>query len=356
MRVFALALVSSLAAHAAQPDPQHTVAIGSIDARGGATAEDASALNDALTSQLVNDGRLRLVERQQMAKVMKEQALSQTGAMSDEVQVRLAQLVGARWIAVGAVQGSGKSLTLSLRAIDSSTAQVISAETLKIGSPDQLDAGARQLARRLEDKLVGSSGRPASASASGSADIVGDFDVGQVKDGARDLARSLSMRFPKISGKVVDTLPDGSATCSFGKSQPFVGQFFEVTGHDEVTDSEIEKGFFLLRNFSATGCGGKLKRAGPGEISGGDALSSVPLKLELQSLEAGAGAQPELAKLLSDEARSALRVAPQFSLVEQAQLTAQGRVSGPRGHRVIELQVVDKGGNVVQQLELSGAY
>ncbi len=356
MRILSLALASSLAASAAQPDPQHTVAIGAIDARGGATAEDAAALNDALTSQIVNDGRLRLVERQQMARVMKEQALSQTGAMTDEVQVKLAQLVGARWIAVGAVQGRGKGLTLSLRAIDSSTAQVVSAETLKIGSADQLDAGARQLARKLEDKLVGSAGGPASGAASASADVVGDFDIGQVKDAARDLARSLSVRFPKISGKLVDTLPDGTATCSFDKSQPFAGQFFEVSGHDEVTESEKKKGFFVLRNISATGCGGKLKRDGPGEISAGDALASMPIKISFALLEAGEGAQPELAKLLSEGTRSALKTTPQFSLTEQGQLTAQGRVSGPRGHRVVELQVVDKSGNVVQQLELSGSY
>ena len=352
MRAFAFFLTASLAASAAQPDPQQTVAIASVDARGGATAEDASAMSDALTSQIVNDGRLRLVERQQVARVMKEQALSQTGAMSDEVQIKLAQLVGARWIAVGAVQGSGKSLTLSLRAIDSSSAQVASAETLKIGSPDQLDAGARQLARKLEDKLVGPSGGGAAASN----DVVGDFDVGQVKDGARALARSLAMRFPKISGKLVDTLPDGTATCSFGKAQPFAGQFFEVSGHDEVTDTEKKKGFFLLRSFSATGCGGKLKREAPGEISAGDALASVPIKFAFQPLEAGAGAQPELAKLLSDETRSALKTVPQFTLAEPGQLTAQGRVSGPRGHRAVDLQIVDKGGNVVQQLELSGSY
>jgi TolB-like protein len=352
MRVLASALACSLAAAAAPPDPQHTVAIASVEARGGATAEDAAAVNDALASQLVNDGRLRLVERQQMAKVMKEQALAQTGAMSDEVQVKLAQLVGARFIAVGAVQGSGRSLSLSLRAIDSSSGQVVSAETLKIGGPDQLDAGGRQLARKLEDKLVGAS----QGTAAVSNDAVGDFDVGQVKDGARALARSLAMRFPRISGKLTDTLPDGTATCSFGKAQPFVGQFFEVSGHDDVTESERKKGFFLLRSFSSGGCGGRLKRDGPGEISGGDTLSSVPLKLAFQTLEAGAGAQPELAKLLSDEARGALQVAPQFTLSEQPQLTAQGRVTGPRGHRVVELQVVDKSGNVVQQLELPGSY
>ena len=352
MRFFASALACSHAAAAAQPDPQHTVAIASVDARGGATAEDASAMNDALVAQLVNGGRLRLVERQQMARVMKEQALAQTGAMSDDVQIKLAQLVGARWIAVGAVQGSGKSLSLSLRAIDSSTGQVISAETLKIGSQDQLEAGARQLARKLEDKLVGPS---RGAVASTSTDVVGDFDIGQVKDAARALARSLAMRFPKISGKIVDSLPDGTATCSFGKAQPFEGQFFEISGHDEVTDTEKRKGFFLLRSFSATGCGGKIKRDAPGEISAGDALVSVPVKLAV-SIDAGAGAQPELAKLLSDETRSALKTSPQFSLVDQGQLTAQGRVAGPRGHRVVELQVVDKSGNVVQQLELPGTY
>ena len=354
MHVFVLTLASLLAGSVAPPGAQHTLAVASVDARGGATAEEASAMSDALAAQIVNDGRLRVVERQHLARVMKEQALSQTGAMSDEVQIKLAQLVGARFIAVGAVQGSGKGLVLSLRAIDSSSAQVVSAETLKIGSPDQLDAGARQLARKLEEKLVGASG-----GATASSDVVGDFDVAQVKDGARALARSLAMRFPKISGELVDTLPDGTATCSFGKAQPFVGEFFEVSGQDEVTETEKKKGFFLLRSFSETGCGGKLKREGPGEISAGDALASVPIRISFEPLEAGAGAQPELARLLSDETRGALRTAPQFALAEQGQrgqLTAQGRVTGPRGHRVVELQVVDKGGNVVQQLELSGSY
>src|SRR5205085_8625849 len=129
-----------------------TLAIASVDARGGATAEQAAEMNDAITVQLVSDGRLRIVERQQIAKVMKEQALSQSGVMSDEVQVKLAQLVGARWIVVAAVQGKGRGFILSLRAMDSSTAQVAYAETLKVGSEEQIEAGSKQLARKLEDK------------------------------------------------------------------------------------------------------------------------------------------------------------------------------------------------------------
>jgi hypothetical protein len=352
--VLALSLTLALPA-LAQPAPANdrTIAVASVDARGGASAEAASEMSDALTAQLVADGRVRVVERQQMTKVMREQALSQSGAMSDEVQIKLAQLVGARWIVVGFVQPKGKSLLLSLRAMDSSTAQVAFAENLKVGSEDQIEGGAKQLARKLTDKLIGPS--PAGGQQA-SSDVVGDFDVGQVKDGAKQLARSLALRFPKLVGSVVDALPDGTVQCSFGGGQPFKGQFFEIDGKDEVTDQDTKKGFFVLRSISAKGCSGKAKREPGAAISKGDSLNALPLKISLESLEPGPGAQPELAKLLADETRSALDAVPNFQVANDPQLTAIGRVSGPRGNRSVELQVIDKGGNIVQKLELPGAF
>ena len=351
-----LALSLTLALPAlAQPAPgnDRTIALASVDARGGATADAASELGDALTAQLVSDSRVRVVERQQIAKVMKEQALSQSGAMSDEVQVKLAQLVGARFIVVGAVQVKGKGLLLSLRAMDSSTAQVAFAENLRVGGEDQIEAGAKQLARKLSEKLFG----PAPAGgAQASNEVVGDFDVGQVKDGARQLARSLALRFPKLAGRVTDSLPDGTVSCSFGGGQPFAGQFFEIDGKDEVTQMDSKKGYFLLKSFSAQGCSGKARRQGGADIAKGDVLNALAIRINLESLEPGPGAQPELARLLADETRSALDAVPNFQVANDPQLTALGRVSGPRGHRTVELQVLDKGGNTVQKLELPGSF
>jgi hypothetical protein len=309
-------------------------------------------MNDAVVAQLVGDGRLRVVERQQLAKVMKEQALSQSGVMSDEVQIKMAQLVGARWIAVGSVQKKGRSYILSLRALDSSTAQVAFAENLKVGSDEQIEAGSKQLARKMQDKLIG----PGTGSAQASNEVVGDFDVAQVRDAAKSLARSLGMRFPKLVGRVVDALPNGTLSCSFGNAQPFAGQFFEVTGKDEVTEQEVKKGYFLLGSFSRTGCSGKVKREPGQNINSGDSLNSVPLKINLEALEPGTGAPPELARLLADETRSALDTQPQFQVANDPQLTAMGRVSGPRGNRTVSLQVVDKKGNVVHKVELPGAF
>jgi len=351
MRSLPLFLVAAFARVAlAQAPAQQTIAIASIEARNGASDSAASEMNEALTSQLVSDGRMRIVERQQIAKVMKEQALSQTGMITDDTQVKLAQLVGARFIAVGTVQPSGRSLLLALRAMDSTTAQVVFADNVTLGSPDQLSAGAKQLGRKLADKLAGGS------SATASSEVVGDFDAGQVKDSARGLARSLAMRFPKLTGTVVESLPDGSLSCGFVGAQPFVGQFFEIDGRDEVTGQMTKKGFFLLKNTSGGACGGRAKNEPGAAIGKGDQLNALPLKINVESLEAGPGTQPELAKLLADEIRAALDAVPNFRVANDPQLTAIGRVSGQRGHRSVELQLVDKSGNIIQKLDLPATF
>ena len=119
---------------------------------------------------------------------------------------------------------------------------------------------------------------------------------------------------------------------------------------------EAKKGFFLLKSISSQGCSGKARREPGAAIGKGDQLNAMPLRINLESLEPGPGAQPELAKLLADETRSALDAVPNFRVASDPQLTAVGRVSGGRGHRTVELQVVDKGGNIVQKLELPASF
>ena len=349
------ALFALPAAAFAQAQGAPTVAIAEVTARGNADADTASEVNDALTDQLVSDGRFRVVERQQMAKVMKEQMLAQSGVMSDEVQIKVAQLVGARYIVLGTVGTKGRSYALSLRALDSSSAQVAFAETLKVGSDEQIEAGSKQLARRLADKLAGPSAAGASQ-ASASADLLGDFDAAQVKDAAQAVARSLAMRFPKVTGKIVNALPNGTASCSFDSGEPFKGEFFEVSGRDDVTEQDSRKGYFLLGSWSRTGCSGRVKREPGGIIEDGDTLTSLPVKIGVEALQPGPGAQAELAALLATELRAALDTFPQFQVATDPQLTATGRVSGPRGRRSIELQVIDKSGASIQKVAIPASF
>jgi hypothetical protein len=358
MRLWPLILAAGVARTVFAQPPAQTVALVQVEARDGASAAQAESAGDALTAQLVADGRLRVVERQQIAKVMKEQALSMSGAVgvaaegahADDAQVKVGQLVGASFVALGSVQRSGRSLSLALRAIDSSSGQVVFADSVSLGSPDQLQAGARQLSRKLADRLAGGTRAPDGA------EVVGDFDAAQVKDSARGVARSLALRFPKLSGRVVEALPDGTLSCGFTGAQPFAGQFFEIDGRDEVTGQMTLKGWFLLKDTAAGACGGRAKAERGAAIGKGDQLNAMPLKINVEALEPGPGAQPELAKLLADELRAALDTVPNFRVANDPQLTAIGRVSGPRGRRTVELQLVDKSGNVVQKLDVPATF
>src|SRR3954471_10828556 len=230
-----LATILALApAVLAQTQGSPTLAIAEVTARGKADADSATDMADALTEALVADGRVRVVERQQIAKVMKEQALSQAGVISDEVQIKVAQLVGARWIVLGTIGTKGKGYVLSLRALDSSSAQVAFADSVKVGTDEQIEAGSRQLARKLTGKLLG-------GTAQASNEVVGDFDPAQIPDGAKAVARSLALRFPKLTGRIVNVIPNGTASCTFSEAKPFKGEFFQISGADEVTGQDTSK-------------------------------------------------------------------------------------------------------------------
>lgn len=348
LRLLVLAALLCAGAASAAPQGDQTLAIAGIDARGGTSADQAARFSDLLTTTFVGDGKLRIVERGQLAKVMKEQALASSGAMSDEVQVKLAQLVGARYIMVGAIQREGRSLALSLRAIDSSTGHVVHADTQKFPQ-DQLEAGARAMARRLQDKLLGTK--------TASGEVVGDFDPSYIKEASRQLARLLAARFPKVEGKVVNSLPNDTASCQFSDTRGlFRGERFELSGYDMVTEQNVVKGFFLLTEISDRSCSGRVKKTVPGDVSDGDSIRSLPLKVSLDPLEVGAGVDAELGKLFSSETKESLKNQPQFDLNGEPQVILSGRIVGGRGHRAIEVQAQDKSGNVLQRWDLTGAF
>ena len=353
MRTLLALLLTSTAVFAQAQAPQPaSVAIAEITARGGLDSDTADEMNDALVAQLVSDGRVKVVERQAIAKVMKEQALSMSGVMSDEVQIKVAQLVGARWIVVGSVAAKGRGLILSVRALDTSSAQVAYAENLKVGNEEQIEAGAKQLARKMEDKLLG----PAAAgSQQASNDVVGDFDPGQVKDGARTAARYLALKFPRITGKLINVIPNGTSSCRLD-GQAFAGQFFEVSALDDVTGQNTKKGYFLLSAYGDNGCSGRVKKDGGNPIVDGDTVTSMPIKISVEAVEAGPGTPPELAKLFQDEVRAALDGMPQFQVANDPQVTATGRVTGPRGNRSIDLQVIDKSGKALQKMNFRAEF
>jgi hypothetical protein len=99
-----------------------------------------------------------------------------------------------------------------------------------------------------------------------------------------------------------------------------------------------------------------VKREAGGIVEDGDTLTSMPLKINVEAVQGGPGTQPELASLLAGELRAALDSIPQFQVANDPQLTATGRVSGPRGRRSVDIQVIDKSGSVVQKVSVPASF
>lgn len=105
-------------------------------------------LSEMLTTALVNTGRYIVVERNELDKVLGEQNLATQGRVSPETSTRMGKLLGAQVLISGAITeftrfssggglligpivlgGKSAKMTIDLRLIDSTTGQIIFAET-----------------------------------------------------------------------------------------------------------------------------------------------------------------------------------------------------------------------------------
>src|SRR5437868_6531444 len=203
-------LCAALPASAAGKD---TLAIVAVESMGRASTDDASEVQDAMTSAIVADGRVRLVERQDLRRVMKEQALSQSGAIGNDVQVKVGQLLGATWVAVVKVRGDGSNYTLQANVLETNSGAVAAAEKVS-SNGRELESGAKRLATVMVNRLTGSTV------------VVNDFDSTQVREAGRGLSQLLARRFPTLEGRIVDTMPTGTATCNLPGQGGFEGERF----------------------------------------------------------------------------------------------------------------------------------
>jgi hypothetical protein len=300
-----------------------------------------------MTAALVADGRLRLIERQDLRRVMKEQALSQSGAVGNDVQIKVGQLLGAKWVAVVKVKADGGGWALQANVLETNSGAIVAAESVRIANQRELENGSKRLAVQTANRL------------SGTKVAINDFDPVMVREAGRGLSQLLSRRLPTLEGRIVEWLPTGTATCQLPHEGGFEGQRFEITGYDEITEQVRRKGLFLLTAYGSGQCNGRLRVEPGSPVEDKDKLKSLPVKIALEPLERGEGAEAEMARQLFEETKAFLKLQPNFEVTSpaEAQLSTSARISGPRGKRAVQVQIVNvKTGAVIRQLDLVGTF
>jgi hypothetical protein len=119
----------------------------------GVSASDAANATDWLRSALVGTKIYRVVERENMNKVLAEQAVQNTGCTQQDCAVRLGRVLNVQRIIVGTVGTFAGNYTINIRVVNVETGEVTYADQCAGKDIDAIQTGIRALASRTVANL-----------------------------------------------------------------------------------------------------------------------------------------------------------------------------------------------------------
>jgi TolB-like protein len=102
-----------------------TIAVNDLQAKG-LQQSDAEVISDRLRSELLRLGMFRVLEREEMTKILKEQGFQTSGACTEQTcLVEVGQMLGVQRMAAGTVGKVGSMYTINIRMIDVATGEIL---------------------------------------------------------------------------------------------------------------------------------------------------------------------------------------------------------------------------------------
>jgi TolB-like protein len=167
VRVLAAAVVVALPAVAfAQSDARPVVAVLSFDNNSiGAGRQDYDGIGKGIQETLIADmaanGKIRLVDRERIQRVLDEQHLSKSGAVDPATAVRVGKILGAQYAIYGGFMSDGRgNMVLTAHSTDMETSALGNAMKVQRKADDVLGLIGEMTAKlNGEMKLDGKPGR-----------------------------------------------------------------------------------------------------------------------------------------------------------------------------------------------------
>jgi len=131
-KTIASAALFSLVSAASLPDTPHfylydlsspTIAV--VDFTGNnVSVGDCRALTDRLRSELFNTKYFKVIEREMMDEIIKEQGFQQSGCTTNECMVTVGKLIGVEKIVGGSISQVGNVYSVSARIVSIETGEI----------------------------------------------------------------------------------------------------------------------------------------------------------------------------------------------------------------------------------------
>ena len=112
------------------PPPDNPSFIAVVDFTGNNVSNgDCRALTDRLRTELFNTKHYKVIEREMMEEIIKEQGFQQSGCSTDECMVEVGKLIGVEKIVGGSISKVGRTYSVSSRIVSVETGKILKGAT-----------------------------------------------------------------------------------------------------------------------------------------------------------------------------------------------------------------------------------
>ena len=151
LKAYVLQITILLFVTIAHADQKIPIAINDLVSKG-LDQSDADLITDRLRSELIQIGTFRVLERDQMQTILKEQGFQKSGACNESACiVEIGQLLGVQQMIAGTIGKIGSTYTFSIRMINVGSGEIMNAysQDCRCTIDEVLTKTAKELAQRI---------------------------------------------------------------------------------------------------------------------------------------------------------------------------------------------------------------
>jgi len=115
----------------------------------------AASVTDMLSTELVNTGMFKVVERMQVRKILNEQGFQKTGVTDSDMAAEVGKLLNIKEVIIGNVGKLGQNLVITAKIVGVQRADILVAEKEVAKGEDDLVRACEVLAKKLVKGITG---------------------------------------------------------------------------------------------------------------------------------------------------------------------------------------------------------
>lgn len=143
-----------LSAVSAMPQQKMRIAIMNMTGQG-VSANITYSVSELMRTEMFNTGMFRVVEREQMDKIMKEAELQASGCTDTECAVKLGKIMSVDRMLVGSIVKIGTKLIINARIINIERGEMELADKVSADSENDLDSAVSRFAVSIANRIRG---------------------------------------------------------------------------------------------------------------------------------------------------------------------------------------------------------